>query len=212
MREHLPCQRQEKKVPPAAFLPLILFVIVSTLTPGGATTLATASGAHFGYRRSLPFMTGIAAGLASMAASAAAGLGGLILALPSLQFAMKAIGSLYLVWLAWKIARSGPPHLQAHLMKPTSFLGGIWLLWHNPKGWAMTLGAAASFAALANGPFKLGALLGAAFGIASLLSLSLWCAAGLLLARLLQTDTQWRVLSVLLALLLVVSIVPMWFE
>ncbi|MCA3917522.1 MAG: LysE family translocator, partial [Burkholderia sp.] len=62
------------------YLPLMLFVIVSTVTPGGATTLATASGAHFGYRRSLPMMAGIAAGLASMAAAAAAGLGSMLLA------------------------------------------------------------------------------------------------------------------------------------
>jgi threonine/homoserine/homoserine lactone efflux protein len=202
--------KQGQRVSSAEFLPLILFVIVSTITPGGATTLATASGAHFGYRRSIPLMAGIAVGLASMAASAAAGLGSVLLALPSLQLAMKAIGSLYLLWLAWKIGRSGPPHLQANLAKPTSFLGGVGLLWHNPKGWAMTLGAAASFAALAGNPFQLGALLGCAFGIAAILSLSLWCAAGLLLARLLETEMQWRVLNVLLGVLLVISIVPMW--
>jgi threonine/homoserine/homoserine lactone efflux protein len=201
-----------EKVPSVEFLPLVLFVIVSTITPGGATTLATASGAHFGYRRSIPFMAGIAMGLASMAASAAAGLGSVLLALPSLQLAMKAIGSLYLVWLAWKIGRSGPPHLQANLAKPTSFLGGVWLLWYNPKGWAMTLGAAASFAALAGSPLQLGALLGCAFGVAAILSLSLWCAAGLLLARLLRTDTQWRALNVALGFLLVISIGPMWLE
>lgn len=145
-----------------------------------------------------------------MAASAAAGLGGVLLAAPSLQLAIKAVGSLYLVWLAWKISRSGPPGLQADLAKPTSFLGGVWLLWHNPKGWAMTLGAAASFATLAAGPLQLGALLGCAFGVAAIFSLSLWCAAGLLLARLLRTETQWRTLNVLLGLCLVISIAPMW--
>lgn len=196
----------------AEFLPLVLFVLVSTITPGGATTLATASGAHFGYRRSLPLITGIAIGLASMAASAAAGLGSVILALPFLQFAMKAAGSLYLLWLAWKIGRSGPPHLEAHITKPTSFSSAVWLLWYNPKGWAMTLGAAASFATLATSPLQLGVLLGASFGIAALLSLSFWCVAGLLLAHLLRTDLQWRIFNVLLGLLLAVSIVPTWLE
>lgn len=199
-------------MPFAEFLPLVLFVLVSTITPGGATTLATASGAHFGYRRSLPLMTGIAVGLASMAGSAAAGLGSVILALPFLQFAMKAAGSVYLVWLAWKIGRSGPPHLEANIVKPTSFPGAVWLLWHNPKGWAMTLGAAASFASLATSPLQLGVLLGASFGVAALLSLSLWCLAGLLLARLLRTDLQWRIVNVVLGLLLAVSIVPTWLE
>jgi threonine/homoserine/homoserine lactone efflux protein len=194
------------------FLPLALFVVVSTVTPGGATMLATASGAHFGYRRSLPLMTGIAAGLASMAASAAAGLGALIFALPSLQLAMKLVGSAYLLWLAWKIARSGPPQLHAGTTKPTGFLSAVWLLWHNPKGWAMTLGASASFAALSSDPLQLGILLGASFALGALLSLSFWCIAGLLLARCLRTATQWWMLNIVLGVLLAVSVVPMWFE
>lgn len=194
------------------FLPLALFVLVSTITPGDATTLATASGADFGYRRSLPLMTGIAAGLASMAASAAAGLGTLILALPSLQLVMKLVGSAYLLLLAWKISRNGPPHLNAMAAMPTRFLGAVWLLWHNPKGWAMTLGAAASFASLAGNPLQLGVLLGGFFAVGALMSLSLWCLAGLVLARLLRTDTQWRVLNTGLGMMLAVSIVPMWFE
>ena len=194
------------------FLPLTLFVLVSTITPGGATTLAAASGAHFGYRRSLPLMTGIAAGLASMAGAAAVGLGSLILALPSLQLAMKLVGSAYLLWLAAKIARSGPPHLSASVTRPTSFLGAVWLLWHNPKGWATSLGAAASFATLASDPLTLGILLGSFFALGALLSLSLWCLAGLLLARLLRSDTQWRVLNALLGALLAISIVPLWLE
>ncbi|AOI87164.1 amino acid transporter [Burkholderia cepacia] len=188
----------------------MLFVIVSTVTPGGATTLATASGAHFGYRRSLPMMAGIAAGLASMAAAAAAGLGGVLLALPALQLVMKAVGSVYLVWLAVRIGRGGKPRLDAEVHRPQGFLGGVWMLWHNPKGWAMTLGAAASFAALASGPARLGILLGLAFGVAAMASLSLWCFAGLLFARVLRTERQWHCLNAALGVLLVISIVPMW--
>lgn len=190
--------------------PLILFAAVSTVTPGGATTLATASGAQFGFRRSVPLMAGIAVGLASLAAAGAAGLAGVLLAAPSLQFAMKLAGSVYLLWLAWKIGRSGPPHLGATLDTPTSFVGGACLLWLNPKGWAMALGAAASFSVLATGPLHLAALLGAAFGVAAAVSLSLWCVAGVVLARVLKTSRQWRVLNAVLGVLLAVSIIPMW--
>ena len=193
-------------------LPLVVFVVVSTITPGGATTLATASGAQFGFRRSVPLLAGIAVGLASLAAAAAAGLAGLLLAAPSLQTAMRLAGSAYLLWLAWTIAGSGPPNLRANMGRPTSFLGGACLLWLNPKGWAMALGAAASFAALESGPLQLAVLLGSAFGLAAAVSLSLWCLAGLLLARLLRTERQWQVLNAVLGLLLVMSIVPMWYE
>ena len=193
-------------------LPLILFVLVATITPGGATTLATASGAQFGFWRSVPLMAGIAVGLASLAAAAGAGLAGLLLAAPALQTAMRLAGSAYLLWLAWKIARSGPPKLGADKGEATSFLGGACLLWLNPKGWAMALGAAASFTGLASGPLPLAVLLGSAFGLAATVSLSLWCLAGQLLARLLRTERQWRVLNAVLGLLLAGSIVPMWLE
>jgi threonine/homoserine/homoserine lactone efflux protein len=85
-------------------------------------------------------------------------------------------------------------------------------MWRNPKGWATALSAAASFAALASGPFQLGAPLGFAFGAAAILSLSLWCVAGLLLARLLRIDTQWLVVDATPGLLLASSIAPRWLQ
>lgn len=192
------------------FFPLIAFAAVSTVTPGATTTLATASGAHFGFRRSLPFMIGVAIGLAAMAVAAAAGLAGLLLAAPSLQFAMKLAGSAYLLWLAVRIGRSGPPHLERSIARPTSLFGALWIQLQNPKGWTMTLGAAASFAGLAGGPAELATLLGAIFGIFALLSLMLWCAAGLLLAQVLRQGWQWQLVNAALGLALAGSIVPMW--
>ena len=188
---------------------MLVFVLTATFSPGGATTLATVSGANFGFRRSLPLIAGIAAGLASMAALAALGLAGVLLAWPALQLAMKAAGSAYLLWLAWQTARRGPPHAGG-TGAPIGFLAGLWMLWHNPKAWAMTAGAAASFAALASAPHRLGLLLGAVFGASAVLSLSLWCAAGLALARLLGSDRQWRVLNGALGAVLALSILPVW--
>lgn len=195
---------------PSSLVALAVFVLIATVSPGGATALATASGASFGYRRSLPLIGGIAAGLASMAVAAAAGLAGVLLALPSLQLAMKTGGSLYLLWLGWQIAGLGAPNLAGASARPSSFVAGVWMLWHNPKAWAMTTGAAASFAALADGPARLGVLLGLAFGSSATLSLTLWCGAGMLLGRLLRTDRQWRILNVVLGALLALTVIPLW--
>jgi threonine/homoserine/homoserine lactone efflux protein len=195
---------------PDQTLPLIAFAAVAMVTPGATTTLATASGAHFGFRRSLPFMIGVTIGVIAMATAAAAGLASLLLAMPSLELAMKLAGSVYLLWLAVKIGRSGPPHLNGSIARPTSFLGALWIQLQNPKGWAVTLAAAASFSELARNASELAALLGAVFGILGLLSLMLWCVAGLLLARLLRHDWQWRALNIALALALAASILTMW--
>jgi threonine/homoserine/homoserine lactone efflux protein len=189
-----------------SLLALALFVIIATITPGGATTMVAASGAHFGLRRSVPLVSGIAFGLASMAATAAGGLAAALLALPSLQILMKVAGTLYLLWLAWKIGGAGAPRAIASTARPATFIGGVWMLWHNPKGWAMTTGAAASFGANDAGA----AVLAVAFGVAAVMSLVLWCVAGEMLGRRLRGDRQWRVLNGVLAMLLVASIVPMW--
>lgn len=190
--------------------PLLLFALVATLSPGGSTALATASGANFGFWRSLPLIGGTALALASMAALAAAGLAGVLLAVPSLHVALKLAGSAYLLWLAWGLAGRGAPGARAGGARPIGLLAGVGLLWLNPKAWAMTLAAAASFVALAEGPARLALLLGLAFGSFSLLSMSAWCLAGLLLARLLRREAQWRALNIALALLLAASVVPIW--
>lgn len=193
-----------------AFLPLVLFVLVATISPGGATTLATASGATFGWWRSFSLLSGISFGLASMAVAAALGLGGLILAVPALQLAMKLLGSLYLFWLAVQIALRGQPGKAAVTQKPSRFIAGVGLLWQNPKAWAMTLSAAASFASLTHSAEGLAVLLGIVFAVLSMASLALWCVAGVVLARALKTERQWRLLNRFLGTLLVASIVPLW--
>jgi threonine/homoserine/homoserine lactone efflux protein len=193
----------------AAIGPLLLFAAIATITPGGATTLATISGANFGFRRSLPVIFGCASGLASIAALAALGVASLLAAAPSLALLMRAFGSAYLLWLAWQTARRGPPRL-ASTAKPTRFLAGLVMLWYNPKGWAMTLGAAASFSIDPAAPLRRSVTLAAIFGLTALLSLLLWCATGLLLARAMRSDTHWRVLNRTLGALLAVSIAPVW--
>ena len=90
------------------------------------------------------------------------------------------------------------------------FASGFLLLWLNPKGWTMAVAAAAAYAALSDSPLLLALLLGAVFGLAAALSLSLWCSGGLWLAQFLTTETRWRSVNIGLALLLAASIMAMW--
>ena len=192
-------------------LPVLLFVLVATVSPGGATTLATASGVQFGVRRSLPLLLGIAAGLTTLAVAAALGLAGVLFEVPHLELVVRVLGSVYLLWLAWTIGRSGAPG-QTTLAEPRRFRTGVLLLWLNPKAWAVTLSAAGAFASSVDGPFRLATLLGATFLVCATLSQLLWCSLGGAVARLLTRPWHWRVLNLTLAALVVASIVPIWLE
>ncbi|SEP78789.1 Threonine/homoserine/homoserine lactone efflux protein [Microlunatus flavus] len=190
---------------------MLLFVLVATLSPGGATALATASGARFGVRRSLPLMLGIAAGLATLAAAASLGLAGVLFRVPHVELAVRLLGTAYLLRLAWQTARGGAPG-QATLERPRRFGAGVLLLWLNPKGWAMTLSAAGAFATAVDGPARLALLLGGTFLVGATVSQLAWCTLGGVLGRILTRPWHWRLLNGALAVLLVASVVPLWLE
>lgn len=194
-----------------ALVPVLVFVLVATVSPGGATTLATASGVQFGVRRSLPLLLGIAVGLGSLAVAAALGLAGVLFTVPHVELVVRVLGSVYLLWLAWSVARSGAPG-QTTLAEPRRFRTGVLLLWLNPKAWAVTLSAAGAFATAVDGPLALAALLGGTFLLGASVSQLLWCGLGGAVSRLLTKPWHWRALDGTLAVLVVASVVPLWLE
>ena len=70
-------------------------------------------------------------------AVADAGLGALLDTVPGGEVAMRAAGSAYLLWLAWRIARGGEPDVrEGEDARPAGFVTGVVLLWLNPMcGW-----------------------------------------------------------------------------
>lgn len=192
------------------FISLLTFAAVSTVSPGGATTLATASGARFGYLRSLPLIAGMAIGVGSLVGGAAVGLASIAEAVPDLDLWLRVAGSAYLLWLAILIGRQGAPGSRGEADAPLGLIAGLLLLLANPKAWTMAFAAAGAYAKLADDPLVLAALVGGIFFSAAGLSLTVWCLGGAWLARTIRADWQWRALNIAFAVLLVGSVVLIW--
>lgn len=90
-------------------LAFMAFAFVTSVTPGPNNTMLLASGANFGFRRSVPHMLGIAFGIVVMVAAVGMGLSGLFRAYPVLYDVLRWVGATYLLYLAWRIARSVRP-------------------------------------------------------------------------------------------------------
>lgn len=195
-------------------LSFMMFVGAATITPGGATALAMSAGMQFGIRGSIPLLSGLVAGLSTMAAVAAFGLAELISKIPNLDSVLSVIATLYFLWLAYSIARSEPVIGQDGQRDgvPIHFTTGAFLLWLNPKAWTMTLGAAASFSELAQTPLKLAVVFGTVFAICSSISLFTWSYGGVFLSKVLETKRQWRFINISLSAILLSSIIPLWME
>lgn len=191
---------------------LSLFAMAMTFSPGPNNVLLAWSGGRVGIWRSLPLWFGIVTGFVLIIIISAMGLGAVIHAEPTVQTVMKGIGSVYLIWLGWKVAHGGPPDFDGPSEAVAGFRVGFLNTLLNPKGWAAALSATAGYAALAPSAPHLALLLSLVFAVVAIPNLLLWCGGGQVMARAIHSERGWRIANGLLGLLVVVSIVPLWFD
>jgi threonine/homoserine/homoserine lactone efflux protein len=190
---------------------LILFCFVASITPGPNNMMLLSSGATFGFRRSIPHMLGISAGCMLMVLIVGWGLGGISRDLPQFHTALQIAASLYLLWLAWRIARSAGPGEAGARTKPIGVLGAAAFQWVNPKAWAMVVGAVASFSHPDSAGRDALMIAGVLFAV-GLPSIMVWAAGGQMLRRFLDRPKLLRAFNGSMAALLVLSLVPGWWD
>ncbi len=193
----------------ALFWALAGFALASSITPGPNNAMLTASGANFGFRRSLAHMAGITLGFPAMIVAIGLGLGTAFQALPWLHTALKYGGAAYLLWLAWKVANAGRAEA-AGGAKPLTFLQAAGFQWINPKGWMMAVGALAAYTDPAAGAFGEALRVAGVFFLASIVSNATWCGFGVAIGRLLKTDRALRAFNIAMGLALVASLIPVF--
>lgn len=185
---------------------LVAFAFVSSVTPGPNNLMLMASGANYGFARSLPHMLGVAIGFTLMIVLVGSGLVQLFDAWPVSYTILKGLSVAYLTWLAWKIARAAPATSTKAAGTPMTFLQAAAFQWVNPKAWAMALTALSVYAADATlAAFILVALV---FGAVNLPSIALWTVVGQQMARLLTNPTRLRAFNWTMAALLMASLYP----
>lgn len=178
--------------------PVVVFALTMSATPGPNNMMLTASGAQYGFYRTLPHMLGISIGFMVLMVAVALGLGSLFQQWPMLQQGLKVIGSAYLLWLAWKIARAPAPELssssvnQARPACPLSFWQALGFQFVNPKCWVMAISAIASFTLAGDGFWLSAAFVTLLCGLTNLPSIAMWAGFGVAIGRLLKTAWHWR--------------------
>jgi len=189
----------------------MLFAFVSSITPGPNNTMLLASGVNFGVRRTIPHALGISVGFMVMVLAVGLGLGEVFKAYPLAYAVLRYVGAAYLLYLAWKIATSGP--LSSALpgaRKPLGFWGAAAFQWVNPKAWVMAVGAITTYAP-SQGYLTNVIVIAAVFALVNLPSVCVWVMFGSALRTVLQ-DPRWlKLFNWLMAALLVLSLYPLLF-
>ncbi len=192
-------------------LPLTLFAISTTLTPGPNNIMLTASGVNFGFRRTVPHMLGIATGFPVMVAAIGLGLGGLFEAYPQIHEVLKYVGIAYLLWLAWKVASAAQSEEAGVNAKPLNFLQAAAFQWVNPKAWIMSVGAIATYTTLQGDVLREVLLIAGVFAFVTFPAVAAWTLFGTAIRRLLKSTRARTVFNWSMAALLVASLLPFLF-
>ena len=190
----------------SASFPLILFVFAGLFSPGPNVVMLTASGARFGFRRTLPHLLGVPIGTGVLAASSAFGVNALLLALPALKLVFQVAAALWILWLAWRTAQAGRAGRAKDSGKPFTFVQAILFQAVNPKIWAITLAASAGFG-VGLAPEAEALRLFAVFAGINLCVCMFWTTIGHLLSGVLQSDKIWRGFMTVMAVCMASTVV-----
>ncbi|EBA16779.1 transporter, LysE family protein [Roseobacter sp. SK209-2-6] len=186
------------------FLALAGFALGTVFTPGPNNLMLMASGANFGFQRSLPHLIGVAVGFPIMILPVGLGVMQLFDAFPQLTLVMTVLSVIYMVWLAWKIANAAPPQEGGTSGDPLTFLQACAFQWVNPKAWAMALGAITLYAASRDVTAIL--WVSGTYLLIGSFSASAWTALGQQLRRILTRPAQLRAFNWAMAALLLASL------
>ena len=185
-------------------LPYATYSFVMSITPGPNNVMLTASGANFGFRRTVPHLFGISAGCAVQLLAVCAGLGALFSAWPALQTVLQWAGAAYLLFLGWKLPGSGELS-EGKALEPVSFLQAAAFQFVNPKAWVMSLTAVSLFLPRDISVLAASAYLLTMMALINLPCISVWALFGSSLRGLL-TQRSWRMgFNISMALALVVT-------
>ena len=128
----------------ALFSALSTFYFTMFFTPGPNNAMLTASGMKFGFIRTLPHLIGIPLGHMLQISLVCFGLVNLFLIYPQIQFYMKILCFLYLLYLSWKMIGSFSL-VKKESGRPLKFYEASLFQFINPKAWSVAIAVASGF-------------------------------------------------------------------
>lgn len=196
---------QDLVIPSLSFL---YFLFVAGLTPGPNNVMLTASGINFGYKKTIPHIVGIITGFNILIVCGALGVGSVYQSYPQIEWILKILGSVYLIYLAYRISGAGRVGLKEQeksATRPMNFIEAVSFQFVNPKAVVFAF-AAASFLPKEFTLMESIIVMLTCSTIASVVSTNVWTVFGKMIARLFRNDRARQIINICLAVLLLATI------
>lgn len=194
-----------------AVIPFVTFAVVAAITPGPNNLMLAASGVAFGWRRTLPHLLGIPVGLSVLILISGLGVGTLVTTVPAAALALKTLGSVYLLYLAWTLRGAFMQLSGARTRgRPIRFYEAALFQLANPKAWIMALSAVSIFVPLASSAWTGLAAVLAGFTLITLPCAGLWLTLGVGVERWLVGARLRTAFGIVMGVLMLYTVVSIW--
>ena len=114
---------------------------------------------------------------------------------------------MYILWLAWKIASSGPLNIELEQKPSMGFLQGALFQWVNPKAWIISISTVSTYFAL-NPPVSEIIYAALILMLVSIPCVGIWAVSGLFLRQHLIKPQFAFIFNITMAIALLVSVLP----
>ena len=193
------------------FIPLLILCIVQSGTPGPNNIMLTASGKNFGYIKSIPHMLGVVLGFLSLIIVFGLGLTVIFSKYPIIQFVLRIAGSIYLLYLSYRIYSSVNTE-DLSKSKPITFMESSLFQYVNPKGVMMAITTISIYTDHINfkfiSSFNEGMIyILIAFTISNIIAVITWTSVGVFIGQFIKSARGIKIFNALMAFLLVLTII-----
>lgn len=193
------------------FIPLLILCIVQSGTPGPNNIMLTASGKNFGYVKTIPHMLGVVLGFLSLIIVFGLGLTVIFSKYPIIQFILRIVGSIYLLYLSYRIYTSVNTE-DLSKSKPITFMESSLFQYVNPKGVMMAITTISIYTDHINfkfiNSFNEGMIyILIAFTISNIIAVITWTSVGVFIGQFIKSASGIKIFNALMAFLLVLTII-----
>ena len=185
---------------------LILFATVTAFTPGPNNISAAYSGFNFGFKKTIPLMLGVIFGWTTLLVSMELGLIIIFQKINYLQTIIKILGSLFLIYLAYKIAYSNIKKNNP-LKKPIRFLDMFMFQFINPKSVVVSMTVVSTFIDAQNNYVRDFIVVTTIGFFVAVFSISSWCLLGKYLRKFVTSDRFIKNFNYTMSFLLIVCVI-----
>ena len=190
-------------------LSISLFWFVTAYTPGPNNVVASYSGFNFGITKTIPHILGVTFGFTSLVLFLSIGLINVFKLFPIIQVVMRYLGTLFLIYLAYKIAFSGTSN-ETKKENPVKFIETFLFQYLNPKGVTVAIIVVSTYVELGENYMNYATQIISLAFFFSITSITLWTFVGKFLRKFATNDKFIKYFNYVMSGLLLLSIITFY--